>query len=445
MSILIVNGLMVNEDNVSEQDLFIDQGRISKIGSDLQSQIATEVIDAKGQIIMPGMIDDQVHFREPGLSHKGGLHTESRAAIAGGITSFFDMPNVKPPTVSLEALKQKFQFAANKCAGNYAFYLGATNDNPEELKRLEPGITCGIKIFMGASTGNMLVDRDDVLEDIFCNAQTVVVTHCEDTPTITANEAIYKQKYGDDIPMQFHPDIRSEEACYLSSDKAVGLAKKYGTQLHVLHLTTEKELEFFKSGDIDSKQITVEACAHHLFFSEEDYAQRGAFIKCNPAIKRKSDRDALVKAVQDRVIDIVATDHAPHTLEEKTGSYFKSAAGLPLVQYALPSLFELVHDKKLSLEQLVNVTSHNVVKRFGILNRGYLREGYAADITIVDMNKTTKDTPEAVRYKCGWSPFDGFEFRSQITTTIVNGNKVYADHKVLSDENFGERLQFKSA
>ena len=221
---------MVNEDNISEQDLFIDQGRISKIGSDLQSQIATEVIDAKGQIIMPGMIDDQVHFREPGLSHKGGLHTESRAAIAGGITSFFDMPNVKPPTVSLEALKQKFQFAANKCAGNYAFYLGATNDNPEELKRLEPGITCGIKIFMGASTGNMLVDRDDVLEDIFCNAQTVVVTHCEDTPTITANEAIYKQKYGDDIPMQFHPDIRSEEACYLSSNKAVGLAKKYGNQ-----------------------------------------------------------------------------------------------------------------------------------------------------------------------------------------------------------------------
>ena len=444
MSILIVNGVMVNEGAACEQDIYIEHGRIKTIAADLQSLQADEIIDAKGKYVLPGMIDDQVHFREPGLSHKGGLHTESRAAIAGGITSFFDMPNVKPPTVSLQALEEKFQFAQGKCAANYAFYLGATNDNADELSRLEPGVTCGIKIFMGASTGNMLVDKDEVLEDIFEHAQTVVVTHCEDTPTIKNNELAAKEKYGEDIPIEQHPYIRSEEACYLSSQKAVGLAKKYGTRLYVLHLTTAKELEFFKAGDINSKQITVEACAHHLFFSEDDYSQRGAFIKCNPAIKRQTDRDALVQAVSQGQIDIVATDHAPHTLAEKTGTYLKTAAGMPLVQYALPSLLELVHDDKLSIEQLVNVTSHNVVQRFGILGRGYLREGYWADVAIVDMHATTTDTPERVLYKCGWSPFDGIQFRSQIATTIVNGHQVYAAGEILTQQNYGERLEFSS-
>lgn len=445
MSILVVNGVMVNEGSVSEQDIYIENGRIKKIGQNLQSQTADEVIDAKGKYVIPGMIDDQVHFREPGLTHKGSLNTESRAAIAGGITSFFDMPNVKPPTITLQALEEKFQYAAGKCAGNYAFYLGATNDNADELSRLKPGVTCGIKIFMGASTGNMLVDNDETLEDIFEHAQTVVVTHCEDSPTIKSNEAAWQEKYGGDIPMEQHPYIRSEEACYLSSHKAVGLAKKYGTRLHVLHLTTARELEFFKAGDINSKQITVEACAHHLFFSEEDYQQRGAFIKCNPAIKKRTDRDALVQAVSEGQIDIVATDHAPHTLQEKTGTYLKTAAGLPLVQYALPSLLELVHDNKLTIEQLVNVTSHNVVERFGILERGYLREDYWADLAIVDMHSKTVDSPERVLYKCGWSPFDGFQFRSQIATTIVNGHKVYDAGVLLTEQNFGERLQFSAS
>tara|TARA_R110002049_G_scaffold2743_2_gene20933 strand:- start:6098 stop:7432 length:1335 start_codon:yes stop_codon:yes gene_type:complete len=444
LSILIVNGTVVNEGVISEQDILIKDGRIAEIGSNLHSRSADQVVDAKGKLVLPGMIDDQVHFREPGLSHKGGLATESRAAIAGGITSFFDMPNVKPPTVTLERLEEKFQYAAGKCAGNYAFYLGATNDNADELAKLTPGVTCGIKIFMGASTGNMLVNKDDVLEKIFANAQTVVVTHCEDSPTIYANEDKYREEYGENIPMEMHPKIRSEEACYLSSLKATNLAKKYNTKLQVLHLTTAKELEFFNTDPIEDKQITVEVCAHHLFFSEEDYAQRGGFIKCNPAIKRKQDRDALVKALAEGRIDVVATDHAPHTLAEKTGDYFKTAAGLPLVQYAFTSLLELVQDKKLSIERLVEASSHSVAKRFGIIDRGFLREGYWADIILVDMNQGCTDTPEKVMYKCGWSPFDGFEFRSRIDTTIVNGTIVYANGKLTSQENIGQRIEFLS-
>ena len=442
LSILIVNGLLVNEGQQSEQDILIEDGRISQIGADLQSKQASQVIDAAGKLVIPGMIDDQVHFREPGLNHKGELATESRAAVAGGITSFFDMPNVKPPTITLERLEEKFQYAAGKCAGNYAFYLGATNDNSDELCRLEKGVTCGIKIFMGASTGNLLVNDDNALESIFAGAQTVVVTHCEDSPTIYANEDEYKAKYGDDIPMYLHPEIRSAEACYMSSLKATNLAKKHGTQLHVLHLTTEKELEFFQAGEIDDKQITVEVCAHHLFFSQLDYEQRGGFIKCNPAIKRPEDRDALVQALAEKRIDVVATDHAPHTLNEKTGSYFKVAAGLPLVQYALVSLFEHVHDKKLTIERLVEATSHSVVKRFGILERGYLREGYWADIAIVDMNNGILDSSDKVLYKCGWSPFDGYQFRSSIDTTIVNGQAVYSRGEFLTPEFLGQRIQF---
>ena len=444
MSILILNGSVVNEGVISQQDILIENGRISQIGKDLQSKNAKQTIDASGKMIMPGMIDDQVHFREPGLSHKGGLTSESRAAVAGGITSFFDMPNVKPPTITLERLEEKFKFAEGKCAGNYAFYLGATNDNIDEIRKLTPGITCGIKIFMGASTGNLLVDDDEALEKIFADAQTVVVTHCEDTPTIKENEESFKQKYGEDIPLEEHPKIRSEHACYLSSDKATSLAKKHGTRLHVLHLTTEKELALFQSGEIDNKQITVEVCAHHLFFSENDYAQRGGFIKCNPAIKREQDRAALVKAVAERRIDIIATDHAPHTVQEKTGSYFKIAAGLPLVQYALVSMLEHVQDNKIPIEVMVDACTHNVAKRFGILNRGYLREGYWADITIVDMNDTITDTPESVLYKCGWSPFDGYKFRSKVVATIVNGNVAYYNGHLTDIDNCGQRLEFST-
>ncbi len=442
MSILIINGSVVNEGTISEQDILIEDGRIVEIGGNLQSRPASEVIDAKGKMIMPGMIDDQVHFREPGLNHKGNLASESRAAIVGGITSFFDMPNVKPPTVSLQRLEEKFQYASGKCAGNYAFYLGATNDNIDELRQLTRGVTCGIKIFMGASTGNMLVNDDQVLENIFADAQTIVVTHCEDSPTIYANEDKYKQQYGDDIPMQLHPTIRSEQACYLSSLKATNLAKKHGTKLHVLHLTTAKELEFFSTRPIEDKQITVEVCAHHLFFSEKDYAQRGGFIKCNPAIKTEKDRDALVQALAEGRIDVVATDHAPHTLTEKTGSYFEVAAGLPLVQYAFVSLLDLVQDKKLTIERLVEASSHSVAKRFGIIDRGFLREGYWADIILVDMNQSCVDTEDKLLYKCGWSPFDGFKFRSKIDTTIVNGKIVYADNKITTQEYLGQRIEF---
>ncbi len=444
MSILILNGSVVNEGNVSQQDLLIENGRISQIGKDLQSKSAAQVIDARGKLVLPGMIDDQVHFREPGLDHKGRLATESRAAIAGGITSFFDMPNVSPQTVTLERLEEKFQYAANKCAGNYAFYLGATNDNIDELRRLERGVTCGIKIFMGASTGTMLVDDDDVLEKIFADAQTMVVTHCEDSPTIYANEDKFRAEYGEDIPLQMHPKIRSEEACYMSSLKATNLAKKHGTNLHVLHLTTAKELEFFQAGAIDNKQITVEVCAHHLFFSENDYEERGGFIKCNPAIKRQEDRDALVKALAESRIDVVATDHAPHTLAEKTGTYFKIAAGLPLVQYAFVSLLELVHDNKLTIERLVEASSHSVAKRFNVIDRGYLREGYWADVILVDMNQTIIDTPDKVLYKCGWSPFNGYEFRSSIDTTIVNGQMVYNNGQLTTEEFLGKRIEFSS-
>ncbi len=442
LSILILNGTVVNEGEISQLDILIENGRISQIGKDLQSMQAETVIDAEGKLVLPGMIDDQVHFREPGLTHKGGLASESRAAIAGGITSFFDMPNVNPLTVTLERLEEKFQHAADKCAGNYAFYLGATNDNIDELRRLKRGVTCGIKIFMGASTGNMLVDDDAVLEKIFADAQTLVVTHCEDSPTIYANEDKFKAEYGEDIPMHLHPKIRSAEACYMSSVKATNLAKKHGTQLHVLHLTTEKELELFEAGAIDNKQITVEVCAHHLFFSENDYEQRGGFIKCNPAIKRPQDRDALVNALAESRIDIVATDHAPHTLSEKTGTYFKVAAGLPLVQYAFVSLLELVHDKKVTIERLIEATSHSVTKRFGIIDRGYLREGYWGDVTIVDMNTPTTDTPDKVLYKCGWSPFDGYQFRSSIDTTIVNGQAVYSKGEFLTSDYLGKRIEF---
>ena len=355
-----------------------------------------------------------------------------------------DMPNVKPPTVTIKALDDKFAMAEGKCAANYAFYMGATNDNLDELRGLKNGVTCGIKVFMGASTGNMLVDDPVVLDNIFADVETIVITHCEDTPMIKRNEDLYRERYGEYIPLKFHPEIRSTEACYASTERAVGLARKHGTRLHVLHLTSAKELEFFAPGDVNDKQITIEVCANHLFFSEEDYEQRGAFIKCNPAIKKASDRAALIKAVAEGRIDIIATDHAPHTLEEKTGTYFNTAAGLPLVQYALPSVLEKVQDKQLSLEKVVQVTSHNVADRLRVIDRGYLREGYWADITIVDMDKGITDTPETVLYKCDWSPFDGFTFRSSIDTTIVNGEIVYQNGQLTDVLTLGRRLEFRT-
>lgn len=439
---LIKNARMVNAGETFEGDLLIEDGRISRIDADIPADHQTGVMDIQGNYLLPGMIDDQVHFREPGFTHKGDIFSESRAAVAGGITSFMEMPNTSPQTTSIEALEQKFAMAEGRAFANYAFYLGATNDNLDEIRRLGPDQTCGVKVFMGASTGNMLVDDEITLEGIFREAPGLVMTHCEDTPTILANEAAYRERYGDDVPMRFHPDIRSAEACFKSSSLAVSLAKKHGTRLHVLHLTTAREMAHFTPGALDGKQITAEACVHHLYFDERDYENKGSFIKCNPAIKKASDREALLQALIDDRIDIIATDHAPHTLDEKLNSYFHSPAGLPLVQHALLMVLELVHDGVLDLPRVVEKTAHAPARLFGICDRGYLREGYWADLVVVDMQRSQRVERENVLYKCGWSPLEGRMLHSTVQATFVNGRLVYRDGK-LAESPHGMRLQFR--
>ena len=440
--LLVINCKLVNEANIADCDILISNQRIEHIGADLQKFDAKRVLDAKGNYVIPGMIDDQVHFREPGLTHKGDIDTESLAAIVGGITSFMDMPNVKPPTLSLELLDQKYAAAYQRARANYAFYLGASNDNIEVLKQAPKDRACGIKVFMGASTGNMLVDDEDVLDAIFKHAPVPIITHCEDSPLINENLKKYQQQYGDDIPIELHPIIRSEEACYRSSFKAVELAKKHGTQLHVLHLTTAKELELFSQGAVINKNITAEVCVHHLFYSEKDYADKGSLIKCNPAVKTEQDRQGLLKGVLEDRIDIIATDHAPHTWEEKQGNYMRAPAGLPLVQHALISVLEHVHDGVLSLEKIVEKTSHNVAQRFNVVDRGFVREGYYADLAIIDFDKPFSVTKENVLYKCGWSPFEGYQFRSSIVATVLNGQVVCENNVVVNEPFFGEQLTF---
>ncbi len=439
--ILIKEAVMVNDGSVSEGDLLISDGRIERVDSGIPARGNVRIIEAAGQTLIPGMIDDQVHFREPGATHKADLHSESMAAVAGGITSFMDMPNTNPLTVTLEALEQKFALAAERCVANYSFYLGATNDNIDQIRALKPDQACGIKVFMGASTGNMLVNRREALEAIFADAPVLVATHCEDTPTIEKNEAEFRERYGEDVPMRYHPAIRSEEACFLSSSLAVELARRHGTRLHVLHLTTARELELFEAGPLDHKRITVEACVHHLFFDEADYELKGSFIKCNPAIKRHSDREALRRALKDDRIDVIGTDHAPHTLDEKLNSYFKAPAGLPLVQWALPMALELCHDGQLSLEQLVEKTSHGPARLFQVAERGYLREGYWADLVLLDLDSPYRVERDAVLYKCGWSPLEGVRLRSRVTTTLVNGRVAYRDGRV-NEGIRGQRLRF---
>ncbi len=439
--ILIKNASMVNDGQILEGDLLIRNGRIEQISPEIAVPEQTRVLDAEGHTLIPGMIDDQVHFREPGATHKGDMHSESRAAVAGGITSFMDMPNTNPQTTNREALEAKYDLAADRALANYAFYLGATNDNLDEIAALDPKQACGVKVFMGASTGNMLVNNEAALEGIFRDAPVLIATHCEDTPTIQRLEESYREQYGEDVPMECHPLIRSAEACYLSSSMAVELAKKHDARLHVLHLTTEREMELFQPGPPDGKRITAEACVHHLYFDDRDYARKGSFIKCNPAVKTESDRDALRKALLDGRIDVVATDHAPHTLEEKLNSYFKAPAGLPLVQWALPMMFELYHDRLISLEQLVEKTSHAPARLFNVRERGYLREGYWADLALVDLNSPTRVERRDVLYKCGWSPMEGERLRSKIITTIVNGQVAYRDGRV-NDAVRGQRLEF---
>lgn len=438
---LITNAVLVNEGRRFEADLLIKGERIEKIAPSIKATGGIEVLDAKGRLLLPGLIDDQVHFREPGLTHKGDLATESAAAVAGGTTSFFDMPNVNPQTITRAALADKYRIAAGRAHANYAFYMGTTNDNLSELEALQKGEACAIKIFMGASTGNMLVDNPDTLDKIFQRAPVMIVTHCEDTPMIKLAEDAAREKYGEDVPFSEHPYIRSAEACYKSTTLAVGLAKKHGARLHVLHLTTARELEFFSNAPLKGKQITVEACVHHLYFDESRYADLGAKLKCNPAVKTVVDREALVAAVRAGVIDIIATDHAPHTREEKANSYFKAPSGLPLVQHSLLALMELVERGELPLETVVQRACHAPAERFGILDRGYLREGGYADLVLVDPKAVTDVTPESLRYKCGWSPFDGQRFGSRVDATWVNGHLVYRDG-TLRPQALGQRIAF---
>ncbi len=440
--ILIRNARMVNDGHILEGDLLVRNGRIERIDPEIAAGQRTRVLEADGRTLLPGMIDDQVHFREPGMSDKADMLSESRAAVAGGITSFMDMPNTNPQTVTLQDLEQKYSLAADRALANHSFYLGATNDNLAEIRALGPEQTCGIKVFMGASTGNMLVDREETLEAIFRDAPTLVATHCEDTPTILHNEQLFREKYGEDIPMQYHPQIRSAEACYLSSSLAVELARRHDTRLHVLHLTTARELELFQPGPLDDKRITAEACVHHLYFDDRDYELKGSFIKCNPAIKTREDRDAIRQALVDDRIDVIGTDHAPHTLDEKLNGYFKAPAGLPLVQWALPMLLELYHDRQITLEQLVEKTSHGPARLFGVVERGYLREGYWADLVLLDLASPYRVERESVLYKCGWSPLEGRRLRSRVITTFVNGQVAYHEGRV-NDAVRGMRLAFR--
>lgn len=425
--ILIKNGRVVNEGNIQENDILIVDDLIVKIGKDITDAEA-KVIDASGNTILPGIIDDQVHFREPGLTHKGTIATESRAALAGGITTFMEQPNTMPQTTTIKKLEEKFALAAESSYANYSFLFGGTNDNLEELKRLDKNACSGIKLFLGSSTGNMLVDDEKVIETIFRNTEMVISAHCEDETTIRKNLAKYKLEFGDDIPIKYHPIIRSEEACYLSSSKAIALAKKTGARLHVFHLSTAKEMDLFRNDiPLEKKKITAEVCIHHLWFSDADYETKGSLIKWNPAVKTSKDRDKLWDALLDDRIDVIATDHAPHLLQEKDNVYTKAPSGGPLVQHALPAMLENVANGKIKLEKMVQKMCHNPAILFDIEKRGFIREGYFADLVVVDLNNAWKVSKENIAYKCKWSPFEGVTFSSKVLYTIINGHLAYAD------------------
>ena len=438
---LLKNVKMVNENAIMEGDLLLEGQFILKISGDI-SEPNAKVIDLKGKYLFPGIIDDQVHFREPGLTHKGNIATESRAAIAGGITSFMEQPNTNPQTTTIEELEKKFAIAANSAYANYSFLFGGTNDNLEELKRLDKNACSGVKLFLGSSTGNMLVDNELVLEKIFRNTEMVISAHCEDEGTIRANLARYKEEYGDDIPMKYHPVIRSAEACYLSSSKAIKLAKETGARLHVFHLSTGIETSLFRNDiPLEQKKITAEVCIHHLWFNDKDYDKKGSFIKWNPAVKTEEDRTQLWEALLDDRIDVIATDHAPHTMEEKDNVYANAPSGGPLVQHALPAMLENYHRGIISLEKMVEKMCHNPAKLFQLKKRGFLREGYFADLVVVDLHDPWKVKKENIVYKCGWSPFEGETFSSKITHTFVNGHLAYEQGNFSELKN-AQRLTF---
>ncbi len=441
-SLLIKNPLLVNEGRQQHADVLIRGQRIEQIGAGLSAPATAQVIDAEGLLLLPGMIDDQVHFREPGLTQKGDLASESAAAVAGGITSFMEMPNTSPTTTTRQALADKYTLAEGRCAANYAFYFGGSNDNIEELRQLDPKAACGIKVFMGASTGNMLVDDEQILERIFAEARIPVTTHCEHTPTILENLERATRRYGSVIPPAAHPEIRDVQACLRSSELAVRLAKKHGTQLHVLHLTTAEEMALFEPGDMLNKQITAEVCIHHLHFTADDYAQLGNQIKCNPAIKAARHRLALLDAVVDGRIDIIATDHAPHLPAEKdTGNYVTDAAGLPLAQHALPCAYEHVHAGRFSIARLVQMTAHNPALRFQVQERGFIREGYFADLVLLQTDQPWSVANSQCLSRCGWTPFAGQRFNGAVHTTLVNGQIVYQNNRLLL-HTAGMRLAF---
>lgn len=438
---LITNAHLVNEGRRFDADIRVRNGRIERIDAQIAAAANEQVFDAGGRWLFPGMIDDQVHFREPGLEHKATIEAESRACVAGGITSFMEMPNTRPPAVNRDALEAKYERGRASSRANYAFYLGATNDNLEDIRTLDPKSAPGIKVFMGASTGNMLVDDPATLDAIFRDAPTPIITHCEDTPMISANEARARERWGDDIPADQHPLIRSREACLKSTELAISLARKHGTRLHVLHVSTADELALFTPGPISGKRITAETCVHFLHFSAADYARLGHRIKCNPAIKMASDRAAIIKALAESRIDVLATDHAPHLVEEKARPYTSAPSGLPLVQYALQVALERVFAGELTLERLVESVTHAPATLFNVQERGYLREGFHADLVIVDPARPHVVVPAEILSKCGWSPFEGETFRSSIAATFVNGMLAWNDGK-LDDRVRGQRLAF---
>jgi dihydroorotase len=450
--LLVKNASIVNEGEVFVGSVIIHDGRIHQIiKGDLPEPNLQDcqILDAAGKYLLPGLIDDQVHFREPGLTHKGDIASESAAAVAGGVTSFMDMPNTLPKTTTISLLEQKHELAAEKSLANYSFYLGAANDNLDEIRKINTGQTCGLKLFMGASTGNMLVDDPQILESIFAECPVIIATHCEDEATIRKNSEKYRAKFGEDVPVQYHPLIRSADSCYKSSSLAVKMARKYNSRLHILHLSTGNELELFDPIPLSSaKRITSEVCIHHLWFDDSSYEKLGTFIKWNPAVKTKDDKNKLLEGLLDNRIDIVATDHAPHTTEEKKNSYFKAPSGGPLVQHSLVAMLDMVRQKKISLPCVVNKMSHAPATLFNIRQRGFIRENYWADLVIVDMNAPWAVSPENILYKCKWSPFEGHVFQSKIIYTLVNGRIVYENtHKefanhIINREHPGMRLEF---
>lgn len=443
-SYLIKDASVVNEGKIGQKDVFVKNGRIEKIGkiSDIKEDF--EEIDASGRYLLPGLIDDQVHFREPGLTHKGDLYTESKAAVAGGITSFMEMPNTVPNTLTQELLEKKYELAKQKSLANYSFYMGVSNDNLDEVFKTDPKNVCGIKVFMGSSTGNMLVDDEHVLNKLFAGTEMLIAAHCEDEQTIKNHLERFIKEYGNDIRAEHHPQIRNEEACYLSSSRAVALAKKHNSRLHVLHISTSKELNLFDAETpLAEKKITAEACIHHLWFHEEDYRQKGMLIKWNPAIKSIEDRNAVFSGVLQNKIDVIATDHAPHTIEEKSQKYLSAPSGGPLVQHSLVAMLEFYKHEKISLERIAEKMCHNPAILFRIKDRGFIREGFFADLVLVDLNSPWKVEKENILYKCKWSPFEGETFSSKVTHTFVNGNLVY-DNEVFNEENKGSRLEFNA-